>query len=696
VADDNVTLNASTGKANHVNFIRNVSIKAAYDNDATSTNNWDNAAGTCSGVKCHGGNAVNWTADIGKVSCANCHVVASAETDDFGTGTPASMFNNNVTASIDNTEWMYSGHGRDTGTFDCTTNVAPNLVGSSTGKNKCKFCHDDTVAHGVTANPFRLANNNWNGKGWNGNCFICHATSAPGYQPPQDNASLTYALKVGTLTSGHSVDNNHFNYGTTSNARHSTTYNGGQFCWDCHDPHGDRSNSATGNIVMIGKKVNRATDNTGGIDLGIPVGGTLGADRVSPKFERRTNGIDFASTDNVAPFDGICEVCHLAASGVTHFYTAASNNHSSSNCIGCHSHDTGFKGSGGSNQEQFFDNSVRVDNAANYKDISGHRIFSTTTLASRTFNTETECYSCHGVSGTNRYSNECLKCHWENRSGAGAHPSGTFEWAVPNGATLPSSQFGSSGPASDAFCLQCHTGAGGATFALNGVNPPLVIPAGETWSATTASGHGTTTTKLSAYSNAGPAALSCRACHYSTGAQSGGTARDNKQPGFHASVNHKLVTNLNYAVREYPDPADNTAGFSGAGNINLRSGLMDSYCATACHRNTTNGTTSDDNVIDHTWDLLGGQTRSGAQSHPSNFLVTPGAYYKNATQLYYSNYTSGGFPGSGNVVCVTCHDPHGGGAIKNAAGTSLTGGAKNMLRLSPADNVSTLCKECHK
>jgi predicted CxxxxCH...CXXCH cytochrome family protein len=679
VADDNVTLNASTGKANHVNFIRNVSIKSAYDNDATSTNNWDNAAGTCSGIKCHGGNTVNWITDIGRISCANCHVGAG-DVDDFGNGAAASINGNSVTAVVDNTEWMYSGHGRDTGSYDCTANVAPNLVGSSTGKNKCKFCHDDTVAHGVAANPFRLANTNWNGMGINGNCYVCHEKgSAAGYQPPQDNASLTYSLK----TSASFVDNNHYALGSVNNARHSTTYNGGQFCWDCHDPHGDRSNPTTGNLVMIGKKVSAATEGV----LGIPTGGTAGAGRRNAVFTKNVAGADYATGSGA--YEGICETCHIAASGITHYTnTGVGTAHYNSKCIECHVHDTGFKGAGGSNQEQFFDAGYRTDNSANYRDLSGHRILDAASAATMSFPAEINCYGCHGVSGTTRFSNECLKCHWENRSGALAHASGTFEWATPNGNTLPSAQFGGSGPATDAFCLLCH-GTGGGT-ALNGVPAPIVIPAGESW--TGGSGHGATT-RLSSDTTVGPPAYNCRDCHFSSAAQSGGSGRDNQPPGFHASINRKLVRNDNLAAggQEYPHPSD-----SFYTSIDQRSGRMNNYCATQCHRNTTNGQAKDDNVVSHAWNSKGGEAQSGSQSHPSNMAPTPSALFKAPVNLPLSESLVVAPPaGTGNEICTTCHNPHGGGALTDKLGSPLTGGGKQMMRRSFSDNASTICKECH-
>jgi hypothetical protein len=459
---------------------------------------------------------------------------------------------------------------------------------------------------------------------------------------------------------------------------------------------------------MIGKMTTASTDNTGGVGLGIPAGGTAGASRRTVVFTKNAVAGDYATEaiDNTAPYNGLCEACHDAASGILH-YTAqgrrdAVAHNASQKCTGCHGHDDGFKGQGGDNLEQFFDNSYRADNTSNYKDMSGHRILSNTTTAGLFDGTQVNCYNCHGVAGTNRYANECLKCHWENRtSGTPAHPNGVFEWANP---ATPASQSATyaSGPvdntAGDAMCTQCH-GTGGGT-ALNGVAAPIIIPVGEAgWATATSSGHGATA-KLSSYSNAGPPDYRCAACHKSTAKQAGGQARDtNPPPGFHASMNDKLIANDNILAHEYPSPLDTDTRYD---TLNERSAVMDVFCASKCHR-VAGGQAKDDNVIDHTWDLLGGQTRSGAQSHPSNFLVTPGAYYKNSTLLPYSNYTSGALPGAGNVVCVTCHNPHGGGVvgtigatIRNSVGTALTGGAKNMLRLSPADNVSSLCKECHK
>jgi hypothetical protein len=124
---------------------------------------------------------------------------------------------------------------------------------------------------------------------------------------------------------------------------------------------------------------------------------------------------------------------------------------------------------------------------------------------------------------------------------------------------------------------------------------------------------------------------------------------------------------------------------------------MDGYCASKCHGNLGNGQAKDDNVVDHTWDLLGGGVRAAGLSHPSNMTPVPTAQFRAPDNLPLSENLSGAPPaGAGNEVCVTCHNPHGGGNLVNESASPLTGGAKQMLRRSFSDNASTICKECHK
>ncbi len=677
VSDDNVTLNPSTGIANHVNYAVNVTIKSAYDNDAIPTNNWDNATKTCSGISCHGGNPVKWT-DVGLVTCANCHV-GTGDVDDFGTGTAASM-KNGVIARIDNNEWTWSGHGATSATHAGGLYEKSNHpVAAFGGTNPCLYCHDSVIPHDNAVNIFRLKDQTgvtgYSADSWNATCLVCHSKLTP--VPPGYNYPGGPGVKNST-DNGTRVETAHFG------AKHGgANDNGGAFCFDCHDPHGDRNSSLAGNVFMMGKRVSMSTDNV----LGIPIGGNDNTHRPTATFADNSAG-NYA--DNTTR-QGICQVCHTTGA-VNHWTNSApwSDGHNATaKCTTCHSHDQNFKGAGGNNIEQFFDNAYNAPSAGDYDDKSGHPMAVSLTVAGMFDNNQVDCYTCHGAAGTTRKTNECLKCHWENRtSGTPTHPSSTFEWAIPR---TPGTQFGAAGPATDAFCLQCHGGsADNAT--LNGVTPVNVIPAGETW--TGGSGHGQTTIKLAKDNLAGPPAYNCRDCHYSFGAQSGGQSRDNYPPGFHASMNRKLVRNDNVSSREYPHPAD--AAFP---TVDARSGQMDAWCSTKCHGNLTNGQTNDDNVINHTWNKIGGETRATypTHTHPSNFLVTPGALYRDATNLPYSDYFGGALPGVGNGVCVTCHNPHGGGDIRDAGNLPVSPiGLKNMLRLSPADNVSTLCKQCHQ
>jgi hypothetical protein len=618
---------------------------------------------------------VRWT-DIGLVTCASCHL-GTGDVDDFGTGTAAS-FKNGRTARVDNNEWTWSGHGKPSGTYDRSGHNAAAFAGS----NPCLYCHDTAIAHDNTSNPFRLKVQTgiagYSADGWNATCLVCHSKSTP--VPPGYNYPGGPGVKNST-DNGTRVDTAH--YGLKHGA---ATDNGGNFCFDCHDPHGDRSSAGVGNIFMIGKRVTMGHDNV----TGVPTGGNDNTHRPAVTFTDNATGSNYA--DNTTR-QGICQVCHTTGM-VNHWTNSApwSDGHNATaKCTTCHSHDQNFKGAGGNNIEQFFDNNYRATSASNYNDLSRHPIRTDNVLFDAA---QVDCYTCHGVTGTAYRNNECLKCHWENRTtGTPPHPNSIFEWATPNapGTQLAAYPSGSVDNNST-LCLQCHaTGGASANLGNPAQTPTVVIPSGETWAG--GSGHGQTTLKLALSGLAGPPAYHCYDCHSSSIAQSGGQPRDNNPPGVHASMNRKLVGNDNATGREYPHPSDTLYP-----TVNARSAQMDSFCSTKCHR-VAGAPAKDDNVIDHTWNKIGGEVRSGVLSHATNInmsLADP-AFYKNAVSLPYSEWFSGATPGTGNAVCVTCHNPHGGGDIRDAANTPVSPiGLKNMLRMSPADCVSSLCKECHR
>lgn len=278
------------------------------------------AGGTCSNVTCHGNNTVahQWGTTL---KCSDCHM---------GTSDVDNWAHDGILSKISSTQWSYSGHGKTTGTYDSTGNPAANFPGAAGTGDPCLYCHDGSAEHNITGttNPIRLANLNWNGRGPNGNCMICHETASPGYDP--DGAGTVYALKNATKK----IDKYH--YGTD----HNTTYSGGQWCWDCHDPHGD-SSSTTGPLVMVHLRPAMKSDS-----LGRPTESTS----VDVVFSARANGSDYGATES--PFNKVCNVCHTQ----TTYYrnNLGANGHYTDVCTSCHSHSSNttyngdaFSGAGG-------------------------------------------------------------------------------------------------------------------------------------------------------------------------------------------------------------------------------------------------------------------------------------------------------------------------------------------------------------
>jgi predicted CxxxxCH...CXXCH cytochrome family protein len=658
MSDNNTQLNATSGMDYHVNKAVDVAIKPVFAADGYPSGHYDNATKACSNLTCHGVPIVWGTPP--SLTCDGCHsynagvpVVTNVYNYTFDNGT-------GVMSKVGLNNFRTRGHGDNNGLAWDATKV-PNLT--------CAACHDSNVVHNVATNPFRLR------------VLVNSRPVAP------DNVdSLCTACHTDYLA---------------RDQRHSNAVTGGgqlgwthtQKCVDCHDPHGQL------NLFMIYDNLAWRSDNVTYANsnaYGIP---TFQATRSTITFLDNNAGSGFASgTLDGQYLDGICEACHVR----THQFAngtgagiASANGHPSRGCLECHPHKNGFAGFGGNNVEQFFDNGIRPASASNYNDRSGHPV--TESTSSLFYPAEGDCYACHGVSPlpSSYRSNECLKCHYEKRAGLPMpgyyHPNGIYEWATP---ASPGVQFGATGPASDQFCLQCHSGsASGST--LNGVTPTNVIPLGESWAGPvpSASGHGATT-RLSTDNAVGPPSYSCRACHYSSVPGMTPALRDNNAPTFHASINRKMVGNENAAIHEYPHPLDNDARYN---TVAERSAQMDWFCAVKCHGNLGNADTKDDGVVKHTWDKLLGQSQAGSQTHPSDMVPVPNALkFRSPDNLPLSDSLVAAPPaGTGNEVCVTCHNPHGGGPLLNGSGASLTGGEKQMMRRNFSDNASTICKECH-
>jgi hypothetical protein len=220
---------------------------------------------------------------------------------------------------------------------------------------------------------------------------------------------------------------------------------------------------------MVRSKVHRRTDNV----VGLPFGGTAdNTYRPDVVFTDNVNGGNYASTDNAAPFNGICEACHTVAN---HYRNTGRNDssHSTNKCTTCHPHDSGFAGLGGPDVGQYFDN---IAGAGNYADNSRHPLVGFTTAGSLLFggSGSTNCLGCHYASGAATTSDECLKCHYENNGASAAlgaqHMDGQIQLASNgSGNSFGTSQYAISTIANyDDWCLNCH---GRTTVTLGGVQP---------------------------------------------------------------------------------------------------------------------------------------------------------------------------------------------------------------------------------
>ncbi|MDA8241067.1 MAG: CxxxxCH/CxxCH domain-containing protein [Nitrospiraceae bacterium] len=277
--DTTTTGNTITNYANHVNKAYNLQAGGAGISFTPTVGN-PTTPSSCSNISCHGGNTATWGATL---SCQDCHLGAG-DTDDY-------TYGNGTTAKIDSTEWTTKGHGQ----------AAIALT--------CDLCHDNTVGHGVSTNPFRLANI---GTALNYNCLACHATGSLGYKGKNSTVK---------------VDKYH------AGAGHDLTRNGGQYCWDCHDPHGDA------NIKMVQAKPARKS-NAYGVPTELPINPVV--------FTNNTIGAGaggFAMTSGTFE-NGVCNTCHTAANTPHYNSTGVDGTHYTAVCTSCHNHskDTTYDG----------------------------------------------------------------------------------------------------------------------------------------------------------------------------------------------------------------------------------------------------------------------------------------------------------------------------------------------------------------
>lgn len=283
------------GSLLHANGINNVTFDTAKAGAAAT---YASATKTCSNIACHGNNQAIWGSSL---YCQDCHG-GTTDADDFA----GSFWDNGVISKVRmNGGWDVSGHGRaaSAGAYP-SGSPAADFTGIA---NPCEFCHDSTVVHKVTGNIFRLRNYSSPEWGRNAVCQACHAAGSTG-------VTISGLLRNGTKKVG----------ATHFGSKHGVPNSGGQFCWDCHDPHGDD------NLYMIQDKVAKKSDPA----TGAPT--ETAATVFMPATPPNLKWADFviSITNN-----GICQVCHDQTK-VAHFNTLTfdAGHNAGGPCISCHSH----------------------------------------------------------------------------------------------------------------------------------------------------------------------------------------------------------------------------------------------------------------------------------------------------------------------------------------------------------------------
>ncbi|GAM09104.1 geobacter CxxxxCH...CXXCH motif protein [Geobacter sp. OR-1] len=372
----------------HLNGTPNVYFNSA---NAGATATWNQGSGICNNVTCHGGtgSSATWGATL---NCQDCHANgASASTADFG----ATFWSNGSISKFQMTgygSWASKGHGRPLGNYSGSANPAANFAVQA---RQCEYCHDSTVGHKLSSNPFRLLSYSTASYGRNAPCLVCHSASGAG-------VTVNGTLKKRTTSKAIEADH----YGT----KHTTALNGGQFCWDCHDPHGT---SNTNHYMVRSNLAQVSNPSTSG-----PT--TLTATATVFRLSATPTGTDYAKS--ATPFTGVCNVCHTTTGHYTQ--TAGDSHNSTTRCTSCHSHvgsshgSDAFKPTGGHTVPYYGSTHNSAAGASPFSSCTGCHTNTKSasypypqavgvapdcqnchTKAAPVGNTTTGCYSCHGASG---------------------------------------------------------------------------------------------------------------------------------------------------------------------------------------------------------------------------------------------------------------------------------------------------------
>ncbi|KAA3618883.1 MAG: hypothetical protein DWQ05_05810 [Calditrichaeota bacterium] len=576
--------------------------------------------------------------------CILCHSGAS-DNNDF-------IFGNSTLSKISTTEWNSSGHGRSasSGNYAQSGNPAADLTAAANSGNACLYCHDDNVNHNVNTNPFRLANTSGS-DGQNGVCFICHKSGSTGYDP---DGSGSMSSKNGTVKVGTA------HYGSD----HSNT-SGGEFCWDCHDPHGDN------NVAMVHQSVTQTSD------------GSYGTPTTTVSTTLSTLGT-WNSYVNETAYDGICQVCHTTTDKFRGSTIYNRNHHPNKSCLDCHSHDSNFEhGKSGKNCNGCHGH----DDGHNGLPFYGSTISHSTHTENDSDDLRGPFLDCSDCHDTNNYptfsdgnnlanTNVCDACHSAggafnglNSMGGSVGAKDNWSSSVYNGSSLQSGK--------EKWCVGCHDQGNSV---IDGISAPPVAGDNNSWGYY-AKGHGVN-------NNA-----TCSNCHNLSGAHLDGQARTYSSGSNNYTAGYRLRSDRQMSVPN---------SFSNGNNIN---GAQYNMCWQSCHtlNNVLNNSNFGDNEGnlhrehlrnksggDESWQSdwsipLNGPTSDSRPTCPTchnihgsdnNFMVRDGRLTNGNGDL---NFVGGG-GGGGNCNIGHCHGPENYGPENQANKSKLFNQADSTLR----------------
>jgi len=313
-----------TYATNHVNGTYNV-----WGVNFTTYNFNVNGSSCTTNSACHGGQAY-WGGP--KKTCYDCHF-GTADTDNYN-------FDDGFMARISTvTEYWVTGHGRSSTTAYDSKNrgagIGPWRVTVSTA-DYCLYCHKkEGTSHGDSANFFRLRYST------NATCLDCHASpTSPGVNPGAGFTNVNASTKVATPHWG-------VKHGSETAAN---LWDGGKYCWDCHDPHGDFDLYGSTIGYMIQRlPVQLSSDTVPGVPAVVASTGTrFWSGVTAPSTYSYTDYVTTAPAMFGGRYVGVCNVCHDAS--VKYFSMNASTpTHQRSGdprCTSCHPHNENFKGTG--------------------------------------------------------------------------------------------------------------------------------------------------------------------------------------------------------------------------------------------------------------------------------------------------------------------------------------------------------------